>query len=63
MGVFLSLSLTYVYIFSPDLFAEPLLSMYHRALDADATLLMTLNGALGIDVTKVAHARRDVQPG
>lgn len=61
MGVFLSLSLAYVYIFSPDLFAEPLLSMYrctyiHRALDADATLLIILNGTLGLDVTKVAHA-------
>lgn len=55
-----SLPCVHIRIFSPDLFAEPLLSMYHDVHDADATLLMTLNGAL--DVTKVAHARRST-PG
>lgn len=53
---FLSPFRTYTYLQPRSICRTTPIDVSRRALDADATLLMTLNGAL--DVTKVAHARR-----
>lgn len=52
---FLSPLRTYTYLQPRSICRTTPIDVSRRALDADATLLMTLNGAL--DVTKVAHAR------
>lgn len=57
---FLSPLHTYTYLQPRSICRTTPIDVSRRALDADATLLMTLNGAL--DVTKVAHARRST-PG
>lgn len=53
---FLSPLRTYTYLQPRSICRTTPIDVSRRALGADATLLMTLNGAL--DVTKVAHARR-----
>lgn len=53
---FLSPLHTYTYLQPRSICRTTPIDVSRRALGADATLLMTLNGAL--DVTKVAHARR-----